>query len=75
MTRDPLRLGDAISYLASEARLVSGHQPGNLGTSLLIGSSTRRLSNSPLTSRAHRGWGANHRKGDSARRLPRPPRS
>jgi hypothetical protein len=36
MTGDPLRLGDAISYIASEARPVVEHQPGNLGTSLFI---------------------------------------
>jgi hypothetical protein len=36
MTGDPLRLGDAISHVASETRPVVEHQPGNLGTSLLI---------------------------------------
>jgi hypothetical protein len=33
---DPLRLGDVISYLASEARPAVECQPGSLGTSLLI---------------------------------------
>lgn len=36
MIGDPLQLGDAISYMASEARPVVERQPGNLGTSLLI---------------------------------------
>jgi hypothetical protein len=36
ITATPLRLGDAISYLASEVRPAVEHQPGNLGTSLLI---------------------------------------
>ena len=33
---DPLRLGDATSYMASEVRPTVERQPGSLGTSLLI---------------------------------------
>lgn len=36
ITAEPPRLGDAIRYLASEARPAVEGQPGNLGTSLLI---------------------------------------
>ena len=36
ITADPLRLGDAISYLASEVRPAVEGQSGSLGTSLLI---------------------------------------
>jgi hypothetical protein len=36
ITAKPLRLGDAIGYLASEVRPAVEGQPGNLGTSLLI---------------------------------------
>jgi hypothetical protein len=35
ITGDPLRLGDAISYLAGELRPAVERQPGSLGTSLL----------------------------------------
>jgi hypothetical protein len=36
ITGDPLRLGDAISYIASEVRPAVERQHGTLGTSLLI---------------------------------------
>ena len=36
ITAEPLRLGDAISYLAGEVRPAVEDRPGNLGTSLLI---------------------------------------
>lgn len=36
ITAEPLRLGDAISYLAGAVRPAVEGQPGNLGTSLLI---------------------------------------
>ncbi len=37
ITAEPLRLGDAISYLTSEVRPAVEGQPGNLGMSLLVG--------------------------------------
>ena len=36
ITGDPLRMDDAISYLASEVRPAMERRPGSLGTSLLI---------------------------------------
>ena len=36
MAGDPLRLDDAISYMASEVRPAVERQPGSLGTSLFI---------------------------------------
>lgn len=36
ITAKPLRLGDAISYLASEVRPAVKRQPGNLGTLLFL---------------------------------------
>ena len=36
ITGDPLRSGDAIGYITSQARPLVERQPGNLGTSLLV---------------------------------------
>jgi hypothetical protein len=36
ITGDPLRLGEAINYIANEGRPAVERRPGNLGTSLLI---------------------------------------
>ena len=37
ITAKPLRLGDAIGYMAGEVRPAVEGQPGSLGTSLLTG--------------------------------------